>query len=139
MNKNLFYIRLIQLLISNLGGIVTPIASFAVSAAITWGTLWIGKHVPGLADQITVLNASTVAASLATVLTGVVNMWLNMELKKEAYKLQKMLIAHGKDIDCDGWVGDETRKALHEVMGEKFHDGDDHEEHHDDDHKEDNH
>jgi hypothetical protein len=118
MNTNLLKIRIIQLLISNIGGIITPIASFLLSAALTGGTLWLGSRIPGLAAAITQINGSAVVASGATILTGICNCVLNSILKKEAYGIQKMLAAKGKDVVQDGWIGEETKQALHEVLGE---------------------
>lgn len=119
-SRKLFYIRTVQLLISDVGGIATPILSVAASAAITWVTFIIAHKIPFLADQVNQLNGSTIAASLATFLTGIINFGLNRILKKESYELQDMLIANNKDIERDGWLGEQTHEALKEILKDKM-------------------
>lgn len=97
--------RIIQFLVSKIGGAIVPVIAFAVGAGVAKLTAF----SPALAAMV---DQKAVVAFVWGVLMIAVNYGTNHWLTRDAKAVQEALVKTGADLDVDGWIGDETVKAI---------------------------
>jgi|688.fasta_scaffold99791_7 hypothetical protein len=88
--------KLIQFLVSKLGGIVTPI----IAAGVSWVVAKIASFDPNLASSVD--QTAIVAFVWAGIMSGV-NYFTNAKQTQEVKKIQAVV-----NVQQDGWFGPET-------------------------------
>ena len=97
--------RIIQFLVSKIGGAIVPVIAFAVGACVAKLTAF-SPDLAALVDQ------KAVVAFVWGVLMIAVNYATTHWLTRDAKAVQQALVKTGAALDVDGWIGDQTVKAI---------------------------
>lgn len=100
--------KIVQFLIGKFGRYVVSLIALGIATGITK----LAEAVPGAAQQLAQIDQATLVAAVWGVLVSGIQWVVTHYLTKDAVAVQEALVKLGADLDVDGWVGDQTVKAI---------------------------